>query len=81
VTQQFLADSVRINSIVTTDSYATDGTIYVTTNQGIWQSQDGGATWTPVGQGLADQTIVAFYPATSGQPAYAVALGGVIWQG
>ena len=81
VTQQFLADSVRINSIVTTDSYATDGTIYVTTNQGIWQSQDGGATWTTVGQGLADQTIVAFYPATSGQPAYAVALGGVIWQG
>lgn len=81
VAQQFLADSLRINRIVTTANYAADATIYVTTNQGIWQSQDGGATWTPVGAGLADQTIVAFQPATEDQPAYAVALGGVIWQG
>lgn len=81
VTQHFLADSLRITSIVTTDNYQADGAIYVTSNQGVLQSQDGGATWAPVGAELADRTIVAFQPALNGRPTYAVELGGVIWQG
>ncbi|MCE7984941.1 MAG: hypothetical protein DYG89_27525 [Caldilinea sp. CFX5] len=80
VTQHFLADRLRITSIVTTGNYAVDGVIYITSNQGVLQSQDGGATWTPVGEGLAERTIVAFQPAMNGRPAYAVELGGVIWQ-
>jgi photosystem II stability/assembly factor-like uncharacterized protein len=81
VTQHFLADNLRITSIVTTDNYQADGAIYVSSNQGVLQSQDGGATWAPVGAGLADRTIVAFQPASNGRPASAVELGGVIWQG
>lgn len=80
VKQHFLADSLRITNLVTTDNYQADGIIYVTSNQGILQSQDAGSTWTPVGDGLTARTIVAFQPAMSGQPAYAVELGGVIWQ-
>lgn len=81
VTQHFLADSLRITTIVTTGTYAGAGVIYVASNQGVLQSQDGGATWAPVGAGLTDRTIVAFQPALNGRPAYAVELGGVIWQG
>lgn len=80
VTQHFLADSLRITSIVTTGSDMVDGIIYITSNQGVLQSQDGGATWTPLGAELAERTIVAFQPAINGRPAYAVELGGVIWQ-
>lgn len=81
VMQHLLADTVRITSIVTTADYAATGVIYITSNQGVLQSQNGGATWAPVGAELADRTIVAFQPAMHGRPAYAVALGGVIWQG
>lgn len=80
VTQHFLADTLRITSLITPADYAA-GVIYITSNQGVLHSEDAGATWTPVGEGLAERTIVAFQPAMNGQPAYAVELGGVIWQG
>lgn len=81
VSQHFLPDTLRITSIVTTGGDKGGARLYVTTNDGVCQSDDGGATWTPVGEGLAGRTIVAFQPAMNDQPAYAVALGGTIWQG
>jgi len=80
VTQQFLADAVRITSITTTDHYRADHTLYVTTNQGVLQSSDGGAIWRAEGEGLASRTIVAFVPESVDHPAYAVELGGAIWE-
>lgn len=78
--QQFLDDALRITSIVTTARYIEERAIYVTTNGGVLQTVDTGATWTPVGAGLADRTIVAFWPGTPDQPASAVELGGTLWQ-
>jgi len=80
VQQHFLAPALRITSIVTTDNYLEEGTIYVTTNQGVLQSRDAGATWTSVGEGLAGRTFVAFLPAQDERPAYAVELGGALWR-
>jgi len=78
--QQFLDDALRITSIVTTDHYIEDRTLSVTTNGGILQTTDAGATWTPVGVGLDNRTIVAFWPGTAEQAACAVELGGALWQ-
>lgn len=80
VQQHFLADRLRITSIVTTADYLEAPIIYVTTSDGLWQSSDGGATWTSVGAGLAGRTLVAFHPGTGEHPAYAVELGGAIWR-
>lgn len=81
VDQQFLADRLRITSIVTTATYREDKTIYVTTNDGIQKTKDGGATWTPVAMEVTERTIVALLPGVAGAPTYAVELGGTIWQG
>ncbi len=78
--QHFLEDALRITSIVTTANYVEDRTIYVTTNDGILQTEDSGVTWAPVGTGLAGHTVVAFLPATSDHAACAVELGGLFWQ-
>lgn len=80
VQQHLLADNLRITGIVTTANYLADQTIYVTTNDGILQSKDDGATWTAVGEGLAGHTLVAFGPGQADRPAYAVELGGAIWR-
>lgn len=80
IQQHFLADTLRITSIVTTADYLETPILYVTTNAGLWQSTDGGATWTTVGAGLAGHTLVAFHPGSDAHPAYAVELGGAIWQ-
>ncbi len=77
--QHFLADALRITSIVSADDYAEDRTIYVTTNSGVLQTTDAGATWSPVGTGLDGHTIVAFWPGTLEQAACAVELGGALW--
>lgn len=81
VDQQFLAETLRITSIVTTTTYLEDKTIYATTNRGIQQTTDGGATWTPVAAELTERTLVALLPGLDGAPTYAVELGGTIWQG
>ncbi len=78
--QFFLDNALRITSIVTTARYAEDRAIYVTTNAGVWQTADGGATWTPIGTGLEGRTTVAFWPGTADQAAATLELGGVLWQ-
>lgn len=80
VEQHFLADTLRITGIVTTESYLEDRFIHVTTNDGIYQTMEGGATWTPVAAALAGRTIVALLSSAAGLPVYAVELGGAIWQ-
>lgn len=80
VQQHFLADALRITGIVTTADYIEMPTIYVTTNDGLLQSTDGGATWSAVGEGLAGRTLVAFCPGQGAQPTYVVELGGAIWR-
>ena len=78
--QHFLGQTQRITSIATTATYLEDHAIFVTTNDGLLQSHDGGATWTAVGAGLAGRTMVAFCPGANDRPAYAVELGGAIWR-
>lgn len=80
VQQHFLADSLRITNIVTTANYVEAPTIYVTTNDGLLQSTDNGATWSAAGEGLTGRTLVAFCPGEGERPSYAVELGGAIWR-
>lgn len=80
VQQHFLETDYRITGIVTTADYIETPTIYVTTNNGLLQSTDGGATWSTVGEGLSGRTLVAFCPSQGTQPAYVVELGGAIWR-
>lgn len=80
VQQHFLADGLRITSIVTTADYIEEQTIYVTTTDGLWQSGDGGATWQRVGEEVTGHTLVAFFPGGGAHPDYGIELGGVIWR-
>lgn len=80
VQQHFLERDRRITGIVTMPDYIETPTIYVTTNDGLRQSTDGGATWLAVGEGLVGRTLVAFCPGQGAQPSYVVELGGAIWR-
>jgi len=87
VAQTFLPPTVRITSIVTTATHLEDRLIYLTTNQGVYVRQDqGGAIdedgqeWQPAWPEIAEETIVGLHCTENGQPLYAVALGGTIWQ-
>ncbi|MBX3013277.1 MAG: hypothetical protein KF832_17290 [Caldilineaceae bacterium] len=80
VDQQFLAPTTRIIGLATTDTYLESHLLYLTTNQGVLQSADGGASCTAVSDELTQQPVVAFFPSSDEMPAYAVALGGVLWR-
>ena len=77
--QTFLAESVRITGLVASPQYAQDNTLFVATNQGIYQSTDQGVTWLPLGVGLEDRAIVAFFPGRDTTSPTAVTLGGEVW--
>jgi photosystem II stability/assembly factor-like uncharacterized protein len=78
--QTFLGENVRITGLVASPQYAQDNTLFVATNQGIYQSIDQGVTWLPLGVGLEDRAIVAFFPSRDATSPTAVTLGGAVWQ-
>jgi len=78
--QTFLAETIRITGLAASPKYAQDNTLFVATNQGVYQSTDQGNTWSPLGAGLEDRAAVAIFPARADIPSTAVTLGGQVWQ-
>ncbi len=78
--QTFLAETIRITGLAASLQYAQDHTIFIATNQGVYQSTDQGNTWSPLGAGLEDRAVVAIFPSRIDIPPTAVTLGGEVWQ-
>ncbi len=76
--QSFLEETLSITALVAPQDYAEQPTLYAATNQGAYQTQDGGQTWTLLGQGLAGRIVVALLPVANAALS-AVTLGGEVW--
>ncbi len=77
--QFFLAEAVRITSVVAPHHPDQPWPLYVTTTQGIYASSDG-QHWHSIAESLAAETWVALHCDQAGAPRYAVALGGRLWR-
>lgn len=78
-TQSFLDDTLNITALTPSPTFASDGTLWAATTRGVYQSVDRGATWQPLGNGLAERSVVAILPPTADLPLQAVTLGGAVW--
>lgn len=78
-TQSFLESALNITALTASPTYASDHTLWAATTRGVYQSSDSGATWTKLGMGLDERSVVALLPPTPTQPLQAVTLGGEVW--
>ncbi|MCX6048590.1 MAG: YCF48-related protein [Chloroflexi bacterium] len=76
--QRFLDQALQITALVAPADYAHQPTLYAATNQGVYETEDGGQSWAMLGQGLEGRIVVALLP-TVNAALSAMTLGGEAW--
>lgn len=77
--QSFLAEDANITALAA-PTFHEDRRLWAATNRGVFASADGGVTWQPVGDELAERPLVALFPMLEAGALLAIELGGAVWR-